>query len=353
MSNSRPHEFVIIDEQGHPCTSENQLPPEIGAEILRNLRQASNGSFVSEVSGQKALIEAFDSPLIAKAIKSPDGKNQNSWVLELPYQVQKTFSLTDLSYDEWDRFHGLTSENVPFVLSSKAQDQLFNAVDEFTDDSLTFKGKKYLLREWLSSESAVDAEKFWSDIYKTESPGWDLGQASPILQDLLPRLKIPKSRVLVLGCGPGHDTAHFAQQGHVVTAVDISDQALLKAKANYPLLTNINWVQADIFKLPMDWQGQFDVIFEHTCYCAINPQRRNDLVKTWLKLLAPRGHLLGVFFAIHQTPEKRQGPPFGGSEWEIRQRLKNNFHFVFWGRWRQSVDRRHGTELAVYAEKKS
>ncbi len=347
MTNELPHEFVIVDEQGHPRKSDSVLSPEVAAEILRNIRIAENRAFITEVAGQKALVEAFDEPLVGKAVLPP--KTGAEWTLELPYGVQKYFSLSSLNYDEWDRFHGVTTENVPFVLSASAQNQLFNLMDEFTDDSLNFQGKEIFLSEWLVPKKEVETEAFWSDRYKSGATGWDLGAASPVLKDLLPRLKIPKARVLVLGAGPGHDAAFFANQGHVVTALDISAEALQKAKENYPLLENINWVQADVFKLPQDWQGQFDVIFEHTCYCAINPQHRKELVKIWLRLLAPQGYLLGVFF----TMEMRQGPPFGGSEWEIRKRLQNRFHFLFWGRWRQSIQKRNGLELAVYAQKKS
>jgi hypothetical protein len=50
---------------------------------------------------------------------------------------------------------------------------------------------------------------------------------------------------------------------------------------------------------------------------------------------------------------KKQGPPYGGSEWELRQRLKDSFQFVFWGRWQKSLPKRQGKELFVYAQKKS
>ncbi len=347
MKQELPHEYIIIDEQGLPRTADAHFSPEISAEILRQLRFADNGAMLTEVSGQLALVEAFDEPFIGKAV-APPTKNI-FWSLELPFQVRMKFLLSSLSCDEWDRFHGLTTEGIPFVLSDTAQNQLFDAVDEFSDDGLKYSGQEYAVPQWLSPNAEVQSESFWSNIYQTEKPGWDLGEPSPVLKDLLPRLKIPKSRVLVLGSGPGHDAAYFAEQGHVVTAVDISPEALKTSKANYPVLRNITWVEADIFKLPREWLGQFDVIFEHTCYCAINPALRSQLVKSWLQLLAPQGHLLGVFFAM----EKRQGPPFGGSEWEIRQRLKERFHFLFWGRWRQSIARRNGLELAVYAQKKS
>jgi hypothetical protein len=93
--------------------------------------------------------------------------------------------------------------------------------------------------------------------------------------------------------------------------------------------------------------GQFDLIFEHTCYCAIPPQKRNDLVKVWRRLLTEKGQILGIFFVM----PKRTGPPFGGSEWEVRERLIKSFSFKFWQRSCQSVPERLGKELLVLAEK--
>jgi SAM-dependent methyltransferase len=166
---------------------------------------------------------------------------------------------------------------------------------------------------------------------------------------MLPRLKLPPSRVLVLGCGSGNDAAHFAKHGHFVTAVDISPEAIQRGKTKYGEEKNLRFIQEDIFRLPTEMYGQFDLIFEHTCFCAIDPRRRNELISLWKKFLTPQGHLLAIFF----TMEKRGSPPFGGSEWELRERLKKSFQFVFWGRWRQSVERRLGKELLVYAQKKS
>jgi SAM-dependent methyltransferase len=130
--------------------------------------------------------------------------------------------------------------------------------------------------------------------------------------------------------------------------VDFSPEAVARARANYGSLENLRILQSDVFALPESFYGQFDLIFEHTCYCAVMPARRSELVALWSRLLAPGGHVLGVFF-VH---EKRSGPPWGGSEWEVRERLKGRFEFLFWTRWRQSEERRKARELVVYARKK-
>lgn len=338
-------QYVAIDEEGFPLFGELRVQdPQVGAEILRNIKFAENGAFVTTYSGNQALVEPFDEPLIAQQISEID----LNWKILLPYDLEFAFDPKTLTLDEWDRFHGLTRAGIPFVLSRKAQAEFFTLLDDYDDDSITIDGEILDVPAWLTPKPEIQSEKFWSHIYQTEEPRWELNEPTPALTDMLPRLKLPKSRILVLGCGSGNDAAFFAEQGHVVTAVDISPEAIARGKKKYSAVKNITWLESDLFALSSEHHHNYDLIFEHTCYCAIDPAKRNNLVSLWNKLLAPGGHLLGVFFAM----EKRSGPPFGGSEWELRERLKKTFRFIFWGRWHQSIDRRQGKELLVYAQKK-
>lgn len=341
-----PTRFVQIDEEGYGLSGDIRIQdPQVGAELLQNLQVHQGGTLLSTFGETPVIVEAFDEPLVAANVEF----NQDGWHLILPYGVRTPFKLESLTVDEWDRFHGYTLRNVPFVFSRSAQAEFFNLVDEYGDDYVEFRGQNYAIPPYWSDTPQVENESFWSNIYQTtENPGWNLGEPAEALKDMLQRLKIPKSRILVLGCGEGHDAAHFAQNGHIVTAVDISPDAIARGKKLYGHLPNLEFVEADIFKLPREFDQSFDVIFEHTCYCAINPQKRGELVKIWNRLLAPEGHLMGVFFAF----EKRTGPPFGGSEWELRKRLKG-YQPIFWGRWQKSVPARQGKEFFVYSKKKN
>jgi len=296
------------------------------------------------VQGEAYFVEAFDEPYVVQFVE----RQKSKWLLQLPYGFKAEFDPKTLTLDEWDRFHGFTTKGIPFVLSRKAQAAFFDALEEYDDDSITVNGKKIEVKPWLTTEAPVQTEKFWTNIYQTETPGWEMNQPTPILVDMLPRMKLPPSRVIVLGCGSGNDAAYFAEHGHFVTAVDISPEAIKRAQEKYQHLPNLKFVQADVFNLPHEFDDSFDLVFEHTCYCAIDPQKRNELVKIWRRLLQSEGHILGVFF----TMEKKGTPPFGGSEWEIRERLKKGFQFLFWSRWQKSIERRNGKELLVYALKR-
>lgn len=341
-----PTQFLQIDEEGYPLSREVRIQDFLaGQEILQNLKVHEGGTLLSTFGGTPVIVEAFDEPYVASQVEL---KNDKTWEIQLPFGVHYAFELESLSLDEWDRFHGYTSNKVPFVMSRKAQASFFNLLEEFGDDFIEFNGKTYDIPMYWPSDKAVEKETYWSQIYEQEAnPGWNLGEPAEALKDMLPRLKIARSRVLVLGCGEGHDAALFAASGHFVTAVDISPLALERARKLYGHMPNLTFVEADLFKLPADFEQSFDVVFEHTCYCAINPERRKDLVKIWNRVLAPGGHLMGIFY----TFEKRQGPPYGTSEWELRQRLRSSYQPIFWGRWQESIPRRQGKELFIYTKK--
>jgi hypothetical protein len=68
----------------------------------------------------------------------------------------------------------------------------------------------------------------------------------------------------------------------------------------------------------------YDFLFEHTCFCAINPSERNqyrNAVKQWLK---PSGKFVAVFYMI---PD-RDGPPFGTTREEVREIFGGAFELL-------------------------
>jgi hypothetical protein len=64
-------------------------------------------------------------------------------------------------------------------------------------------------------------------------------------------------------------------------------------------------------------------------------------------MLADHGHLLGIFFTI----DNNSRPPFGATEWELRERLKKTFQLFYWTKWKAETTRAPGVELIIYAKK--
>ena len=334
--------FIQIDEEGYFSSAGQRLTDEEYGRSLFSALQYDEQRRLRTLDD--TIVEFFDEPFVARTISL---KN-NQLELTLPYGFSAIAPLESLTLDEWDRFHGMTSQNIAFVFNRAAQAQFFELCDDFDDDSFTIGGKTFHPQPWLQGVSENTQPQFWNDLYNAEEPPrFDLHGPAPALVDIIDRLKLSKMRIAVLGAGRGHDAAFFAERGHLVTAFDFSSVAIEDVQRDYGHLKNLTAVQSDVLQIPREYDQQFDLVFEHTCYCAIDPSQRNQLVRAWNRLLTDRGQLLGIFFSM----DKIGGPPYGGSEWEVRERLRKKYQFLYWSRVTKSKPTRLGKEFLVLATK--
>lgn len=340
--------YVIINEAGEIFldTAENKIKnPEICKDILNNLKLRDDNTLVTQLENEDYIVESFDFPLKVKSVSFQN----NHIFIHADFDCQFMTDLNEWSVDSNDEFYGMTVGRIPFKLTLKAQTQLFNLCDEYDDDSFTVQKIKILTPAYFQKNKDIKNSSFWNSTYQDiNSPGWDLSQPAEAFKEMLQRLKFPKSRILVLGCGLGHDAAFFAEVGHVVTAVDFSKEAITQAKIKYGHLDNLTFECMNVFDLPTDWNFSFDVIIEHTLFCAIDTDQRTELVKIWKRLLHEEGQLMSVFYTMF----KRSGPPYGVTEQEIRTLLLPHFQFLFWGRLRNSLPQRLGKELFALGKKR-
>ncbi len=159
--------------------------------------------------------------------------------------------------------------------------------------------------------------EFWDSIYDDGTPPWDQEQAAPPLVRSIDALIAPAgTRVIVPGCGLGHEALFLAAKGYAVTAVDFAANAVagLRRRAAAAGLC-MDVVQADVFELPEALAGGFDLLVEHTCFCAIPLERRVDYVHVAARVLRPGASLLGLFFEVDVALE--DGPPFATTRSDV------------------------------------
>ncbi len=337
--------FIQIDEEGYFALKGTRVTDDkYGADLFKSVTLDERGRSFCQLPEGTVWIEAFDQPFVVRQVSHVAG---GLFSLTLPYGYSENFRVGTLTVDDWDRFHGHTERGIPFVFSRPAQATFFNLMDEFDDESITIAGTQYPVDPMYSANTDARSADFWNQIYQSQVPAWELEKPHDAFVAILPQLKLSRCRILVLGAGSGNDAAFFAKQGHKVTAVDFSEEAVARGRSKYGSLENLSFVQSDIFTLPPSMNAQFDVVVEHTCYCAVDPTRRNNLVKVWRQVLTDNGFLLGVFFSY----DKNSGPPYGSSEWEIRARLQKTFRNLYWHRWQKSSPERLGKEFIIYAQK--
>jgi len=146
-----------------------------------------------------------------------------------------------------------------------------------------------------------DWRKRWRD---KETP-WDLKGVTPALIALVKRGPVAGLDVLVPGCGRGHDAHFMGRRGAEVVAVDIAPEALETARRIYPA-SPVSWQCRDV--TTMDYQARFDLVWEYTCFCALEPGMRDAYLDRVAAALKPGGRYIGLVFA--KVPNPEAGPPF-------------------------------------------
>ena len=163
----------------------------------------------------------------------------------------------------------------------------------------------------------------WNERYRTGDTPWEKGKHHPGLPFLLSTHQnlVESSRsILVPGCGFGHDARLIGETARGdILGLDIADEPIRRAreKSNRE---RTSWEVGDLFV----WQGEYDLVFEHTCFCAIPIDHREDYVSAMASLIPKGGHLLGIFF-LNPDHEGEDGPPFGVTVAELERFFVNDF----------------------------
>lgn len=187
----------------------------------------------------------------------------------------------------------------------------------------------------------VERAEWWEGHYQAGRAPWDLGGPAPSLEAWLERPDHAKGRAIVLGAGRGHDAIALAEAGYAVTAVDFSATAIAEAQRLAASRgAAIDFVERDMFDLLPEHAGRYDLVFEHTCFCAIAPEKRPDYVEVAHALLKPGGTFLAIFF----THRNEGGPPFGATYEEIEGLFSPRFDLLTLVPAPASVPKRQGEE---------
>jgi methyl halide transferase len=153
---------------------------------------------------------------------------------------------------------------------------------------------------------------FWNQRFAEGNIPWDRGASSPQLAAWISSGALKPCRILVPGCGSGHEVVDLALAGFEVTGLDYADQAIARANDNLKEASvDATLVQADVLAWHPD--RPFDAIYEQTCLCALYPDHWREYADQLHRWLAPGGRLFALFVQLLRDGAAEgniQGPPY-------------------------------------------
>ncbi|MFC7624978.1 class I SAM-dependent methyltransferase [Microlunatus sp. GCM10028923] len=112
---------------------------------------------------------------------------------------------------------------------------------------------------------------------------------------------------IVVGCGYGGDAAHLASLGFRTTGFDFTAEAVDEARRRHAD-AGLDLRVADLFALPPEWSGAFELVFESLTVQSIPPDLRAEATAAVASLVAPGGTLVVVASALDEG--EFDGPPW-------------------------------------------
>jgi len=161
--------------------------------------------------------------------------------------------------------------------------------------------------------SMPEREAFFEDVYRNAEgdaaavPWADLAAKEKLLTWLSDNPDY-EGRAIDVGCGLGDNAEALSEAWFETIGFDFSAKAISWAKQRFDE-SDVTYRQADLFDLPDEWIGAFDLV--HECYTlqSIPPETLTKSIPSIASLLAPEGMLL-VYTRIREDGGEVDGPPW-------------------------------------------
>jgi len=155
--------------------------------------------------------------------------------------------------------------------------------------------------------STPSQPEFWNSRYLKDDTPWDFEGVPADVRTFLKK-KGKGAKVLIPGCGSGHEIAAFADAGYDVTAIDFAPFAVERARRMVGPELAKRVLLGDFFQYDFPSEA-FDVIYERSFVCSLTPDRRHAYRDRMAQLLKYRGLLIGYYY--YNKPVLSEGPPYG------------------------------------------
>jgi SAM-dependent methyltransferase len=163
----------------------------------------------------------------------------------------------------------------------------------------------------------------WDNLYANEtgigSLPWYNKDLDNDLKEHLRTMNMTKGRLLDLGTGPATQAIELSKLGFQVTATDISENAITRAKR---MSNSIEFIVDDILESKLN-EDSFDCIFDRGCFHVLEPSSRQKYVNQISRILRDGGLLFLKTFSTKES--SRGGGPYRFSIDEIDSIFSDRF----------------------------
>lgn len=167
----------------------------------------------------------------------------------------------------------------------------------------------------------------WEAQYQKNEIGWDAGKATPGLEHWCETTTQRFQHIGAPGVGTGYDLIPLSKIGIHVTALDVAPSAKLrfedKVKTHVDSNATVDYLITDFFQYGPD--AIFDLVWDYTFLCAIDPSQRQEWAKTMARLIKPSGTLLALIFPVGT---RAGGPPFTLIPEKVHELLAEDFELI-------------------------
>jgi methyl halide transferase len=189
-----------------------------------------------------------------------------------------------------------------------------------------------------------ETENYWTNRYKDQSTGWDLGEPSMPLKIYIDQLENKEIKILIPGAGNAYEAEYLIELGFKnVFVMDISKIPLDNFRERNPDFPDDQLLETDFF----EHDGKYDLIIEQTFFCSFEPtqESRKNYGQKMAELLNPNGKLVGLWFDIPLIEGNFEKRPFGGNKTEYLTYLKPFFEVKTFESCYNSIKPRENQEL--------
>lgn len=156
----------------------------------------------------------------------------------------------------------------------------------------------------------------YEDKYKQDGYYWGItpNRLCYEIMKLMPPTK--PYRILDIGCGEGKDAVFLAKNGYQVSAFDLADSGLKKARE----LADRNHVDVDFFRANINefiLKDTYDIIFSSGVFHYLEQEKRKDFVEMLKKHTAENG--LNVVNVFVEKPFIQMAPDMEENEKKIKK----------------------------------